>query len=132
VAGFSQGLGGSGCLCGALNGAVVAVGLFLAGCAGPERFTDKKVRQLSAGLHDQFKLRFGSTCCRVLCRTAIHGGAKPLDRCAAQTGFAAEAAAGLILALRPGLAKQADLAYVQKKDTYLQAKLCLLAGKLGS
>jgi C_GCAxxG_C_C family probable redox protein len=130
TAGFSQGLGNSGCLCGALNGAVAALGLFLAGCDGPKRFSAKKVRKLSADLHDQFKLKFGSACCRVLCRTANHAKEQHLAHCAVQTAFAAQAAARIITTLRPGLAKQADLAYLQQKDTRLRAKLRLLTGKL--
>jgi C_GCAxxG_C_C family probable redox protein len=132
VAGFSQGLGGSGCMCGALNGAVVGLGLFLAGCGTSQRRAEKKVRQLSAGLHDRFKLQFGAACCRVLCRTAGHGAGQPMQRCAAQTRFAAQAAARIIIEQRPGLVKQADLPYLQKKDTRLQAGLRLLAGRRGS
>jgi C_GCAxxG_C_C family probable redox protein len=130
MSGFSQGLGGSGCMCGALNGAVAAVGLFLAGCDGAERLTEKKARQLCAGLHDQFKLQFGSACCRVLCRTGGDNAGQHHRRCASQTGFAAQAAARIILAQRPGLAKQADLAYLQKKDTRLRAGLRLCTDRL--
>ena len=44
--GMGNGLGGSGCLCGAVNGAVVALGLFLAGCNASNRIGAKAIRAM--------------------------------------------------------------------------------------
>lgn len=60
---FCMGLGGAGCTCGALSGAVASVGIYLGrkegGNGAPCRAYGKK-------LHDVFKVRHKSTCCRVL------------------------------------------------------------------
>ena len=61
---FSVALGESGCLCGALSGAVMASGLLL-GQAHPFR-RRKRLRDGARHLHDTFKSIHGSTCCRVL------------------------------------------------------------------
>lgn len=59
------GLGRSGCLCGALNGASVILGA-RTGRTKP----DREIRQASYNLvndfHGRFREKFGSTCCRVL------------------------------------------------------------------
>lgn len=58
------GLGRSGCSCGALTAAEMVLGLFV----GRESQVDdlERVYRLSGELHDRFKEKFGSTCCRVL------------------------------------------------------------------
>ena len=67
---FSEALGGSGCLCGALSGAVMASGLLL-GKARPYRFR-KKMRSNACELHDAFKASHGAICCRVLSKKVRH------------------------------------------------------------
>jgi len=63
---FGGGLGRAGCLCGALSGAVLMLGL------AKGRITYKVSRResyiLSHGFEKKFKDKFGSTCCRALNR----------------------------------------------------------------
>jgi len=55
VSGLRTGIGGRGCICGALMASVLVAG-----------YLDKA--DISADLHDKFKNQFKSTCCRVLTR----------------------------------------------------------------
>lgn len=62
VSGLRAGIGGCGCVCGSLIAAVMAVG-----------FLDKgknkdNIHKLSANLHNKFKDKLKSTCCRALTR----------------------------------------------------------------
>lgn len=58
------GMGRSGCACGALTAAEMVLGMF----AGRESCQEDlgRVYRLSGELHQLFKEKFGSTCCRVL------------------------------------------------------------------
>ncbi|MHB1418828.1 MAG: C-GCAxxG-C-C family protein [Bacillota bacterium] len=59
--GFSGGIGQLGCLCGALSGATLALGMFI------EDVKDGMAIQRGAGLlAEKFTDRFGDTCCRLL------------------------------------------------------------------
>jgi C_GCAxxG_C_C family probable redox protein len=99
TAGLPEGMG-SGCTCGALSGAQVALGLFLGG-----RGFDRAMAASARALHDAFKAAHGSTCCRVLTRKA-KGRREKKEHCAALTGHAAELACRLALKARPELAGQ--------------------------
>lgn len=67
VSGFGGG-SGSGCICGAVSGGTVALGLVL---------QDKKViAHLTRELHTWFKEKYGVTCCKTICHT--HKGACPM------------------------------------------------------
>ncbi|MBG0778258.1 MAG: C_GCAxxG_C_C family protein [Desulfovibrionaceae bacterium] len=103
AAGFGHAMGGSGCLCGAISGAVLGLGLFLAPQGGTA------VRKASARLHETFRAVNGSTCCRVLCKRAPDKDARRA-RCAVLSAGAAEAAARIILETRPDLTHGADAA----------------------
>lgn len=63
---FGGGLGRSGCICGALSGAMIIIG------AAKGRTTPgtprKESYDLSSEYHDMFKKKFGATCCRALNR----------------------------------------------------------------
>jgi C_GCAxxG_C_C family probable redox protein len=61
---FGGGIGSSGCLCGALAGAVMILGL-LKGRATPQAPRGEAYK-LSGEFHNIFKGEFGATCCRVL------------------------------------------------------------------
>jgi C_GCAxxG_C_C family probable redox protein len=122
AAGLAEGLGGSGCLCGAVSGAVLALGLFM----------DKDRRTLfkasgssysSALLHREFAGRFGSACCKVLSKKAKHDGKAHFEQCAEMTGAAAQIASRIILESRPHLAKTADVDYLEIKDSVLTGVL---------
>ena len=61
---FGGGLGRAGCSCGALTGSEMVLSLII----GRDSASDdlNRVYQLSGELHDRFKEKFGSTCCRIL------------------------------------------------------------------
>ncbi len=123
--GFGGGIGGAGCVCGALSGVVAALGLFL----GPGRWSghDKKAfRLMVAGLHDRFRERSGSTCCRQLIADYRGKRTERKHFCADLTAWAAREAALLILAARPELAESADLPFLSGRDSRFAA----LAGRL--
>ena len=61
---FGGGIGNSGCLCGALAGAVMILGL-LRGRTTPH-VPRSEAYTLSGEFHNRFKEEFGATCCRVL------------------------------------------------------------------
>lgn len=118
--GFGGGIGGAGCVCGALSGVVAALGLFL----GPGRWPghDKKAfRLMVAGLHDRFRERSGSTCCRQLIADFRGKRTERKHFCADLTVWAAREAALLILANRPELAGTADRSYLSGSDSRFSA-----------
>lgn len=75
AAGMGRGIGGSGCVCGALNGGVTFIGFMTA---------DKvRARPLVARLHDAFRDGTGKhvTCCRVLTRNMEWGSPERAAQC---------------------------------------------------
>ena len=63
--GFPWGLGGGGCICGALAGGTMMIGYFF-GRKTPGDPKINKCFELTKELHDNFKQTNGSSCCRVL------------------------------------------------------------------
>ncbi len=61
---FPVGLGASGCLCGAVSGGSISLGMTYGRKHGESM--NEKMFPVSAKLHDHIKERYGSTCCRVL------------------------------------------------------------------
>ena len=119
---MTDGLGGAGCLCGALGGGVLALGLFL----GRDRAGVKDryhAQQASRVLHDLFRDHLGSSCCRVLNKRTKKAGRSPFEHCKELTGIGARLAAQVILERRPGLAKNADMAYLEQVDSKIGANL---------
>jgi C_GCAxxG_C_C family probable redox protein len=57
VSGFGGG-SGSGCICGAVSGGTVAIGMVLQ--------DKKKTAHLTRELHDWFKDKYGYTCCKII------------------------------------------------------------------
>lgn len=84
ASGFPVGIGLSGCVCGGLAGGVMALGLKYGrtepGAATPGMF------EASKELHDRFKARRGSTCCRVLIRKFQMGSPEHIQQCIQITG----------------------------------------------
>ena len=66
--GFPWGLGGGGCLCGAVAGAAMILGYFF-GRTVPGDPKNARCFALTQEFHDAFRKEHGATCCRVL----IHG-----------------------------------------------------------
>ncbi|THB77077.1 MAG: C_GCAxxG_C_C family protein [Desulfobacteraceae bacterium] len=110
---FSMAMGESGCLCGALSGAVLGTGLIL----GQKRSGRQRriLRQHAAELHNRFKLAHGATCCRVLTKKVRQDKRAHFRHCASLTGEAAEMAARLILQARPELVQSAQAGSEAKK-----------------
>jgi C_GCAxxG_C_C family probable redox protein len=67
AAGFGGG-SGVGCICGAVSGGTMALGLVLAD-------DPRRVKKLTRDLHTWFKQEYGPTCCRVILET--HGKVCP-------------------------------------------------------
>ncbi len=63
--GFPWGLGGGGCICGALAGGTMMIGYFF-GRRTPGDPQISKCFELTKELHDYFKSANGATCCRFL------------------------------------------------------------------
>lgn len=122
ASGFTEGVGGSGCVCGGFSGALMALGLFL----GRQRLNGRGLKKIQAKgreLHDLFRSKFGATCCRVLTKKVRHDQKALFKECATRTGEAAEVAARLILEQRPDLLEQADWDFLTARDTTLGAGL---------
>ena len=112
-----EGLAGSGCLCGALGGATLALGLFL----GRDRLAGRRDRNHALlgtrELHDLFKKQFGATCCRVLSRKVKDLPKQHFEQCAGMTGTAAALATQIILRERPEIIRQVDYAFLNKRES---------------
>lgn len=98
ASGFTVGIGGSKCLCGALAGGVMALGLFF----GRDEPADPKIGNamaLSNELHDYFKKATGknATCCRILTKSFEAGSPDHIAQCRFLTGIAAEKSAEIII-----------------------------------
>ncbi|MFH2219295.1 MAG: C-GCAxxG-C-C family protein [Pseudomonadota bacterium] len=112
---FCVALGESGCICGALSGAVMACGLFL-GNGRPYRHR-RDMREGARQLHDTFKAANGATCCRVLSQKVKHDKKAHFQQCADLTAEATEMAARLILHKRPELITRADNGFLLRRDS---------------
>ncbi|ABS42309.1 C-GCAxxG-C-C family protein [Clostridium botulinum] len=66
ASGFPIGLGKSGCLCGAVSGGQMALGMVYGRVEG-EAMNEKMFKK-SSSLHDYIKNEYKSTCCRVITR----------------------------------------------------------------
>ncbi len=110
--GFCHGMGGSGCSCGALSGAVAALGLIL-GPHARDGMRKKKFQKCIRQMHDLFRERFRATCCRVLTKEVRHDKKAHHENCLNLTRGGAEIAARLLLDARPELVKGADLDFLR-------------------
>jgi C_GCAxxG_C_C family probable redox protein len=118
---FCVALGDSGCLCGALSGAVMASGLLL----GKERPYRRRraMRESARELHDAFKAANGATCCRMLSKSVKHDRKAHFRQCAGLTAYAAELAARLVLRQRPELITCVDSDSVTKRQSGIATAL---------
>lgn len=95
ASGFPVGIGGAGCICGAVSGGVMAIGMVF----GRKEAKDEKVNMamaLSKELHDAFKDKHNITCCRVLTKGMEKGSPEHLKQCIFLTGEVAEETAKII------------------------------------
>ena len=125
-----EGMGQRGCLCGALNGGVLALGLFL-GRKGPGHGNGATVRKAVGELHDCFKAAFKSTCCRVLTKPVVYGSDRHFRHCARLTGRAARLTAAILLDQKPRLFEHVDWPYLRRQDRRLTAEFRKLIGTFG-
>ena len=122
---FCMALGESGCVCGALSGAILSCGLM--GAKGEPYHYRRNMRESARQLHDAFKSANGATCCRTLIRDVEHDRNAHFQQCANFTAEATEMAARLILYKRPELIKSADNGFLNRSDTKIDAAMaCLL------
>ena len=121
---FCVALGESGCMCGALSGAVMASGLFL-GNQKPYRYR-REMRTSAHQLHDTFKAAHGATCCSVLSRKVKHDKKAHFRRCADLTAEAAASAARLVLMKRPELIAVADSQFTARRESRIRGAFNLL------
>ncbi len=129
AAGLGDGMGGTGCICGGLNGGALALGLFL----GNGRLSaggDRAVLKATRWLHDQFKADLGSACCRILLKKDADETRSRLDACARRTAKAAELSAARILRYRPELIEHVDWDYLNQHDGRFDARLNIIADQL--
>jgi C_GCAxxG_C_C family probable redox protein len=96
ASGFPVGIGQAGCVCGAVAGGVMALGLVFGRTAPKDKKVDKAMK-LSRELHDIFKKNHKSLCCRTLNRFMIMGTSSQVRQCIAFTGEMAQEAARIIL-----------------------------------
>ncbi len=120
--GFSEGIGGARCICGAFSGALMAVGLFL-GRHGTGRRGSKSSQATSKELYDRFRSKFRSPCCRILTKKFKDDDKALLKHCSAHTAEVGEFTARFILEARPDLVEQADWDFLAAKDSKLKAGL---------
>ncbi|HHV27617.1 C-GCAxxG-C-C family protein [Anaerosalibacter bizertensis] len=91
ASGFPIGMGKSGCLCGAVSGGQMALGMVYGRVHG-EPMNDKMF-PIAAELHDFIKEEYNSTCCRVMTRQWAGDNFKSPERkkhCVEITGKVAE------------------------------------------
>jgi C_GCAxxG_C_C family probable redox protein len=96
ASGFPIGMGRSGCTCGAIVGGIMALGLFF-GRTEPKDPKVNKAMELSKELHDTFRSRHHSLCCRILTKNVRLGSSAHLRQCISFTGEVAEETSKLIL-----------------------------------
>lgn len=96
--GFPVGIGGSKCLCGAVSGGVMSLGLFFGrSTPGDEKIT--KMMTLANEVHDWFKVENGknSLCCRVITKDIDWQSQEHFNQCAFFTGLVAEKVAQILV-----------------------------------
>ncbi|PKM56976.1 MAG: hypothetical protein CVU98_08475 [Firmicutes bacterium HGW-Firmicutes-3] len=96
ASGFPVGMGNSGCSCGAVIGGIMTLGLVF----GRRDAKDKKVvktMKLANELHETFRKKHKTLCCRVLTKGMRLGSRKHMDQCISFTGEVAEEVAKIII-----------------------------------
>lgn len=114
---YSMAMGESGCACGALSGSVLAIGLFTGRL---DAFgLRSEARRLAREMHDRFRKRHGSACCRILTRGVRNDPNAHRQHCATLTGWAAETAARLLIERFPELPLEIDADYLDRRESRL-------------
>lgn len=124
------GMGDSGCTCGALSGAVLALGLFL-GRDRPGASDRNHAMPAAKFLHNRFKECFGSTCCRVLSHKVKHKPRQHFKQCARITAQTAEFSALIVLQNRPELGEAPSVTYLEARESWVASQLKRLVNFAG-
>jgi C_GCAxxG_C_C family probable redox protein len=96
ASGFPVGIGNAGCVCGAVTGGVLSLGLVFGRTIPKDKKVDKAMK-LSCELYDIFKKRHKSFCCRTLNKYMIMGSSRQMKQCIAFTGEMAQETARIII-----------------------------------
>lgn len=131
TSGLPEGFGGSGCTCGALSAGIIALGLFL-GRDGPGILNNRMVYTASRELHERFKTKFGSTCCRVLTKNIELGTKHHFEFCVRHAGEVAEQTVRIVLNHKPEQIDLADWTYLNQTDTKMRTRIKQLSNALRS
>lgn len=97
MSGFPNGIGGAGCSCGAVIGAVTALGLIFGRENPQDLLKAGHCMNLSREIHDRFREQNATICCRNHTRNLQIGSPEHAMQCTKLTGDAAEIAAEIIL-----------------------------------
>jgi len=95
ASGFPAGMGRAGCVCGAVAGGVMALGMIFGRTQGGDPRI-KHIMALSRELHDGFQERHRALCCRILIRGFQFGSPEHKNQCISLAGEVAEETARLI------------------------------------
>ena len=100
ASGMAVGVGKSGCICGALNGGVLALGMFFGRCEqkGPKDPNAIKIMGLTNELHDWFRENNTKkvACCRILTKEFNMAEGQHKSQCIYYTGICAAKTAEII------------------------------------
>jgi len=86
--GLGAGIGGSKCCCGSLTGAVMVLSAVKGRTSNTEDINE--ISSLAQEMHDKFKERFKSTCCRVLTKPVEWATAEHFQFCEKYVGGAVD------------------------------------------
>ena len=84
ASGFPIGIGKSGCVCGAISGGVMALGMAYGRDHGTAM--NSKMLPIAADLHDHIKNLYRSTCCRVITKDLVFDSPERKAHCVKITG----------------------------------------------
>ena len=128
ASGMAIGVGKSGCICGALNGGVLAIGMFFGRSEqkGPKDPNVVKCMGMTKELHDWFKANNtkGVACCRVLTKEFDMSVGGHKSQCIYYTGICAAKTAE-ILARELGIPTTGEITLLSH-DEYLKTRIAPL------
>ncbi len=116
-AGWAAGIGGEGCLCGALAGAVMIAGAAAVAEGGSPAAQRRLAERLSSELKGEFAAAYRSPCCRVIRKGLEPGTPECRAHCADVTATGADLVAALVAREGLGAADPADAGVKRPRPT---------------